>query len=70
MSRQEFNKWIPVKNSLYLLSVFDTVNKGAIDEDPIKQSQIPRISSTSFRCPEGMSYKQFTSIFMNSCMFH
>ena len=57
LSRKEFNKWIPVPNQLYLLSVFDGVTKGAIEDDPIKQSRLPRIYSTSFKCSSDTAFK-------------
>jgi len=67
LSRREFNKWIPIHNQLYLLSVFDTVGKGAIEDDPLKKSALPRIYSTSFKCIENIQYKHYKSLFMNNC---
>ncbi len=39
-----FNSHIPKRN-LFLMSVFDRVNKCAVEDDAVKKSNIPRLHS-------------------------
>ena len=61
LAEPHFDKHIPKRN-LYLMSVFDRVNKCAVEDDIVKKSNIPRLHSKRISIKDAFSEGQLPGI--------